>query len=104
MAVIYGTTDDLEREVGRKFRALRLQADVDQVGLAKQANVSLSALKNLEAGRGSSLRTLIRVARALDKLEWLLSVYEEPEISPMAMLRAREGIKPRQRASRRKGE
>jgi transcriptional regulator with XRE-family HTH domain len=92
----------LERELGAQFRALRLEANIDQASLARNSNVSLSALKSLEAGRGSTLRTVIRVARALGRLDWALGLRPEPEVSPLALLRAQEGLAPRQRATRRR--
>lgn len=97
----HGTAEDYEHLLGEQFRRARLLVDLDQATLARTANVSLTALKSLEAGRGSSLRTVVRVARALDRTDWLLGLEPEPEISPIALLRAREGQAPRRRASNR---
>jgi transcriptional regulator with XRE-family HTH domain len=58
------TTEEWERRLGADARRLRLAQGVTQVELAQRANVSVSALKYLEWGRGSTLTTLIRVARA----------------------------------------
>ena len=96
------TTQDLERELGGQFRSLRLAQDVDQKTLAREADVGLSALKNLESGRGTSLKTVIRVARALGQEEWLRTFYPEPDVSPMELLRAQRGAARPQRASRRR--
>lgn len=63
MTVEFLSTEDIEQRLGSQFRALRLAEDIDQDSLARKANVSLSAVRSLEAGRGSSLRTVIRVAR-----------------------------------------
>lgn len=95
------TTEEIERDLGAQVRALRLAIDLDQVTLAENANVSVSALRNLEAGRGVSLRTLIRVARALDRIDWLRDFYPEPEVSPLALARAQAGEKAPRRATRR---
>ena len=43
----------------------RIAGDLDQTGSAAIADVSIGALSNLERGKGSSLKTLIAVARAL---------------------------------------
>ncbi|MDR1118093.1 MAG: helix-turn-helix transcriptional regulator [Bifidobacteriaceae bacterium] len=103
MAIDFVTTGEIGEALGRQIRGLRLDQNLDQAGLASQANVSLSAVKALEAGRGSSLSTLIRVARALGRLDWLYDLRPAPEVSPMALLRAQQGIKERRRASPRKG-
>jgi transcriptional regulator with XRE-family HTH domain len=82
------TTEEWERRLGADARRLRLAQGVTQVELAQRANVSVSALKYLEWGRGSTLTTLIRVARALGRTSWLDALApEEPSVSPMALLR-----------------
>lgn len=97
----YRTTDEIEKAFGEQVKGLRLDLDIDQATLAERAAVSLSALKALEAGRGSSLRTVVRVARALERTDWLDSFFEPPTVSPLAIARAREGIKTPKRASAR---
>lgn len=102
---IVGPTKDWEVELGREIRRMRLRQDRTQHELADDANVSLSALKSLEAGRGSGVRTLILVARALGRTDWLESFApREPTISPMHMLRQRKQAtsRERQRASRKR--
>jgi len=99
---VVGSTKDLETDLGHEVRRLRLRQNLTQRQLADDANVSLSALKNLEAGRGSGVRTLILVARALGRTDWLESFApREPSISPMEMLRQRQrdAIRERKRAS-----
>jgi transcriptional regulator with XRE-family HTH domain len=85
-----GTTADWERRLGTDARRLRQRNRLTQVELAELANVSVSAVKGLESGKGSSLATLIRVVRALGRTDWLESlVPADPVISPMAKLRER---------------
>jgi transcriptional regulator with XRE-family HTH domain len=80
-----------EAELGSQVRRLRLRQNRTQSELAIAANISLSALKTLELGRGSSVRTLIQVTRALDRSEWLSAFSPpEPSFSPMQMLRAQQ--------------
>lgn len=85
------STEEWEVELGSAVRSLRLHQNRTQQDLAIAANISLSALKNLEMGRGSSVRTLILVARALDRSDWLASLaLPEAKVSPMALLRERK--------------
>lgn len=67
------------------------------------ADVGLSSLKNLENGRGSTLRTLIRILRALDAVDWLTTLAPEPTVSPLDVLRG-QGRPPRQRVYRPRGD
>lgn len=97
----YRTTEEIEKSFGAQVKGLRLDLDIDQATLAERAAVSVSALKALEAGRGSSLRTVVRVARALGRTDWLDTFFEQPTISPLALARERAGVRPPQRASSR---
>ena len=87
---IQRTTEEWERQLGQGVLRTRILRDLTQAQLAERANVSLSAVKNLERGRGSSVATLVRVARALDRAEWLaLFSPAEPAVSPIELLRQR---------------
>ena len=84
------TVEEWEMQFGRNVRHVRRSSRLTQSQLAARANVSLSALKNLESGHGSSLSSVIRVARALGRSEWLDSFAPvEPVFSPMTMLQNR---------------
>lgn len=91
------TTEEWEAELGEQARSLRLRQNLDQKSLAEQAGIGLSALKNLESGKGASLKTLIKTLRALGRAGWLETLSPAVSISPLQMLKARSQ---RQRASR----
>lgn len=55
-----------EGSLGTVVRAERLRQNLDQRDLAARAQVGLSALRRLEAGQGSTLRTVLAVMHALD--------------------------------------
>jgi len=95
------TPDEMEAGLGERLKALRLAQNLDQVTLARQAGVGVSALKSLENGQGSTLRSLVRVVRALGREEWLAGVAPMPTINPLTMTR---GAGTRQRARRRKAD
>ena len=88
---------ELQVELGRRVRQLRLQRDIDQRTVAERAGIALSALQNLEAGRGSSVQTLLRTLKALNHLEGIETLAPEPTVNPLALLRTK---KPRQRVGR----
>ena len=91
------STEEWEIELGQQVRNLRLRHNLDQQTLAGQAGVGLSALKNLESGKGATVKTLIKVLRALGRASWLETLAPAVSISPMQMLKTRSV---RQRASR----
>ena len=93
------TTRELEAELGRQIRTLRLRLDLDQKQLAERAGIALNAVKNLETGKGTSLRSLIQVLRILNRTNWLETLAPTVSISPVQMLKTKT---PRQRASPRR--
>lgn len=97
------TIEEWEYEFGVAIRGLRLARKTTQMELAKAANVSIGTLRNLEAGTGSSLATLIAVSRALGRTDWLEAITPPtPKVSPMEMLRQREMTAAPKRRYRRK--
>ena len=86
-----------EAQLGRQIRALRLRQNLDQQQLAERAGIALNAVKNLEGGKGTTLRSLAQALRVLDRLDWLSALSPAVSISPVQMLKAKA---PRQRASR----
>ncbi len=87
-------TPELQTEIGRQVRALRLAANLSQGELARQAGVALGALKSLESDGSATVRTLTSVALCLGRREWLLGLQPVQTQTP-ARLRAG---KPRSRA------
>jgi transcriptional regulator with XRE-family HTH domain len=88
-------------ELGQQCRALRLRANLDQRSLAERAGIGLTALKNLESGKGATVKTLIKVLRVLDRASWLQTLAPVVSISPLQMLKTKPA---RQRASRPRGK
>jgi transcriptional regulator with XRE-family HTH domain len=83
--------------LGAHLRALRLRQGVDQQTLAARAGVALNAVKNLEYGKNSTVRSLLQVLRALGREDWLHALAPQVSISPLEIL---ERKAPRQRAGR----
>ncbi len=95
----FATTEDWESDIGSQIRRARLDLDISQEELARRANVSLGAVKTIERGDGSTLKTLIRIVRALGRQDWLAELAPEPEIGPFDLLKLREGRQSPKRAS-----
>lgn len=94
------TSSEWVGELGQQLRDLRLRQNTDQRQLAKKAGVALNVVKNLEAGKGATVTSLVKVLRALSRVDWLGSLAPAVSISPLQMLKASPS---RRRASKRKG-
>jgi transcriptional regulator with XRE-family HTH domain len=96
------STGEWESLIGQDFRALRLLSRFDQASLADLAGVSLGTLKNLENGRGSTLKTIVCVAIALGRESWLEALSPTITVSPINVLRSGTGGRQRVFRPRRK--
>jgi transcriptional regulator with XRE-family HTH domain len=90
---------ELQTELGQRIRQLRLSRNIDQRAAAEKAGVARAALQNLEAGRGSSVQTLLRILKALNYLEGIEMLAPQPTVNPLALLKTKT---PPQRARHRR--
>ena len=79
---------ELQEELGRRMRQLRLSRNLDQWTVAEKAGITRTALQNLEAGHGSTVQTLLRTLKALNHLEGIEILAPEPAVNPLALLRS----------------
>jgi len=95
---------ELEAELGDSLKSLRLQRNIDQKTLGERAGVSLSAIKNLESGKGASIKTLVRVAKTLGMQDWLLSAAPRVTVNPLHMVKGKTGRQRARSSKTRKGQ
>lgn len=93
------TVGEIEVELGERLKTLRIHQNLDQATLAERAAISVRTLRNLEAGYGSSLGTLIRVVRILGRESWFETIAPVTSINPLMLTRT---AAPRKRASKTK--
>ena len=92
------TPQELESQLGESIKALRLQKNIDRQTLCHRAGVSMNALRHLETVQGATVKTLVRVVRALERQEWFEGMAPKVSINPLHMVRGKPF---RQRASKR---
>lgn len=85
--IAFSTPLELQVILGEQIQSLRLFKNLDQRSTADKAGISEKALRNLEAGRGSTVETLLRVLKALDSLDGIKMLAPEATVSPLALLR-----------------
>jgi transcriptional regulator with XRE-family HTH domain len=95
---LISTPHELEISLGENIKTLRLQKNLDRKTLCAQAGISENALRHLEGGKGATIKTLIRVVKALERESWLTSIAPQVSINPLHLVRDKFR---RQRASRR---
>ncbi|OGT64039.1 MAG: hypothetical protein A3J38_07145 [Gammaproteobacteria bacterium RIFCSPHIGHO2_12_FULL_45_9] len=93
------TPEELEYMLGENMKALRLQKNLARKTLCNRAGISENALRNLEGGKGTTLKTLIRALKALHQETWLEKIAPKTSIHPLHLTNEKEQ---RQRARRKK--
>jgi transcriptional regulator with XRE-family HTH domain len=91
---------DILAELGRRLRAYRRADRLTIAALAKRAGVSALTLQKAERGANFTMATLVRVLRALGRVEQLDALLPPLTLSPLALLEAR---RPRRRGTSRGG-
>jgi transcriptional regulator with XRE-family HTH domain len=92
----------IQAELAGRLQKERLNRNLSQADLAQRSGISLRTLKYVEGGRDSSLETLIRILRALDRLDHLNAFLPESGPSPLQLARMKG--KERKHASGRRGK
>lgn len=85
----------LEHALGEDIKAHRLQKNITRQTLCEQAGISENALRNLEGGKGATVKTLIKTLKALNRESWLETIAPKTTINPLHLVKTN---KPRQRA------
>lgn len=88
-------------ELGERVARTRLERNMDQRGLAREAGVSKVTVERLEAGEPVKMTSFVRILRALDLIDRLDQLVPEPLPSPLERLKT--SGRQRQRASGRRG-
>jgi len=78
-----GNVEATMRDLGTRLARVRLSRNLTQARLAQEAGASLPSIKRLEAGRNSSLDTLLRVLRALNLGDRILDILPNPDVRPV---------------------
>jgi len=95
------TTPEWQQKIGSQVRSIRLLRNMEQTAVAAEAGISVTALKNLESGKGATIKTLIKILRVYKRENWLNTLAPPITISPLQMSTLKSK---RQRARSKKGE
>jgi len=93
----YISNDAVLKQLGKRLLQYRLNKNMTQAALSKEAGVSARTINRVEHGQSTHLSNLISLLRSLDLLQNIDALIPKPAISPIQQI-ALQG-KSRQRAS-----
>ncbi|HLV25437.1 MAG TPA: helix-turn-helix transcriptional regulator [Gemmatimonadales bacterium] len=94
------TTGEILRELGHRLRAYRLQQNQTLEHIAEQAGVSYRTAQRAEAGENPTLSTVVKLLRALGRLDALENFMPQPLVSPLEMVKLAGKVRERATGSR----
>ena len=83
------TTGELLRDIGSRLRAYRLQQNIAVDRLAADASLGVATVLRAETGRGMTVTTLLKLLRALGRLDAVDAFLPEAPISPLQLVKLR---------------
>lgn len=102
---VYFLSDaELVTRISAKLKELRLKQNISRQDLSAKSGVSISSVVRMEDGEIKSFDSFLRILRTLGKIDILLPLMQEEEISPNEYYRMVHSTKSnqRRRASRKK--
>ncbi len=94
------TTGEILSELGARLRAYRLQQNRTLEDVAEQAGVGYRTAQRAEAGENPTLATVVKLLRALGRLDALENFLPQPLVSPLEMARLAGKVRERATGSR----
>ncbi len=94
------TTAEVLREIGERLRSYRLQQNIAVEELARDAGVGVRTVVRAEAGERPTLETVVKILRALGRLDVVDAFLPIPLASPI-LLAERKGTAPQRAGAKR---
>ncbi|MBP9993221.1 MAG: helix-turn-helix transcriptional regulator [Bacteroidales bacterium] len=97
---------EIVKRISDRLKGVRLKQNISRQDLADSTGVSVSSIVRMEEGEIKSFDSFLRVLRTLGKMDILLPLVEEEELSPNEYFNAVQAAKNkiRKRASKSKGK
>lgn len=85
---LYNLSDEqVLYELTKRVKQRRLNLNITQEELSNRAGVHVQTIRNFEAGKTTTLLTFIQILRAFGDLETLETIFPDPGISPIELLK-----------------
>jgi len=92
------TDESILAEIGQRILNRRIELNMTQAAVAKQAGVAKRTVERIESGASGQTLSIIRIFRVLNLMDNMDSMIPEPVPKPMDLLKQKRKI--RMRASK----
>ena len=83
----------IQKEIGIRLQRERLNQNITQVQLSERVGISRRTLVAAEKGEGTTLETLIRILRGLDRIGQLDRFLPDPGLSPIQVAKLKGKVR-----------
>ncbi|MHB8742682.1 MAG: helix-turn-helix domain-containing protein [Sulfuricaulis sp.] len=91
---------EILREIGQRLTAYRLQKNITQEEVATATGLNQKTISHAEAGKDPRLSTVVKILRAMGRLDALEVFLPKPTISPLMLAKMAGRERRRARKSR----
>ena len=88
---------EITKKISAKLKELRLKQNISRQDMSASSGVSMSSIVRMEDGEIKSFESFLRILRTLGKIDVLLPLVEDEEISPNEYFRLVHSAKTKQR-------
>ncbi|MCF0177098.1 MAG: helix-turn-helix domain-containing protein [Bacteroidaceae bacterium] len=88
---------EITKKISAKLKELRLKQNISRQEMSASSGVSMSSVVRMEDGEIKSFESFLRILRTLGRIDVLLPLVEEEEISPNEYFKLVHSTKTKQR-------
>lgn len=88
---------EITRRISERLKELRLKQNISRRDMSVSSGVSMSSIVRMEDGEIKSFESFLRILRTLGRIDVLLPLLEEEEISPNEYFKLVHSAKTKQR-------
>ncbi len=90
LSLLSMTDSAIIAEIGHNLKSIRLQKNISQQKLSEISGLDRTTISRMERDGNATLINVVRVLRALNKLDVINAFQAPPNISPMQMLKSKK--------------
>ena len=79
------TDEDILKKIGSKLKDIRISQNIKQSDVSEKSGISMFSISQMENGHNTSILSLVKVLKALDRMDMLEKFFSPPEVDPKVL-------------------